>query len=42
MLAQWALALRLTGPPAIALVIDRSGSMGLIDRYDDQQLLDTT
>ena len=39
MLAQWALALRLTGPPAIALVIDRSGSMGIVDRYNDQELL---
>ena len=39
MLAQWALALRLTGPPAIALVIDRSGSMSTVDRYDDQELL---
>ena len=38
MLAQWALALRLTGPPAIALVIDRSASMGIADRYDDPAL----
>src|SRR3954465_12653441 len=35
MLAQWALALWLTGPPAIALVIDQSASMGIVDRYDD-------
>lgn len=33
MLAQWAIALRLTGPPAFALVIDRSASMGIADRY---------
>jgi hypothetical protein len=35
MLAQWALALWLTGPPAIALVIDRSASMGIADHYED-------
>ena len=35
MLAQWAIALRITGPPAVALVIDRSASMGIADRYDD-------
>jgi hypothetical protein len=35
MLAQWALALRLTGPPTFALVIDRSASMGIDDRYRD-------
>jgi von Willebrand factor type A domain-containing protein len=35
MLAQWALALWLTGPPAVALVIDHSASMGIADRYDD-------
>ena len=39
MLAQWALALRLTGPPAVALVIDRSASMGIADRYNDTELL---
>lgn len=38
MLAEWALALRLTGPPAIALVIDRSASMNIADRYADAQL----
>ncbi len=38
MLAQWAIALRITGPPAIALVIDRSASMGIADRYDDPAL----
>ncbi len=38
MLAQWALSLRLTGPPAIAVVIDRSASMGIADRYDDPAL----
>ena len=32
MLAQWVLTVRLTGPPAIALVIDRSASMGIADR----------
>ena len=35
MLAQWALALWLTGPPSIALVIDHSASMNIADRYDD-------
>ncbi|MEX2316093.1 MAG: VWA domain-containing protein [Pirellulales bacterium] len=35
MLAQWALAIRLTGPPPIAIVIDRSASMNIADRYDD-------
>jgi hypothetical protein len=39
MLAQWALALRLTGPPTLALVIDRSASMGTVDRYEDQELV---
>ncbi|HEX5472644.1 MAG TPA: VWA domain-containing protein [Lacipirellulaceae bacterium] len=34
MIAQWALALWLTGPPAIALVIDHSASMGITDHYD--------
>src|SRR5262245_24780893 len=37
MLAQWALALRLTGPPTFALIIDRSASMGIEDRYGDPQ-----
>ena len=35
MLAQWALALWLTGPPSIAVVIDHSASMSIADRYDD-------
>jgi hypothetical protein len=35
MLAQWALALWLTGPPSIALVVDHSASMSIADRYDD-------
>lgn len=38
MIAQWALALWLTGPPAVALVIDRSASMGIADQYDDRAL----
>jgi hypothetical protein len=38
MLAQWALAVRLTGPPSIALTIDRSASMGVVDRYNDPAL----
>jgi hypothetical protein len=41
MLAQWALALRLTGPPVVALVIDRSASMGILDRYHDSALVST-
>jgi hypothetical protein len=35
MIAQWALALWITGPPSIALVIDNSASMGIADRYED-------
>ena len=35
MLAQWALALWLTGPPSIALVIDHSASMNTADHYAD-------
>jgi hypothetical protein len=38
MLAQWAIAVRLTGPPAIALVIDRSASMAIVDRYDEPEI----
>jgi hypothetical protein len=38
MLAQWAIALRITGPPAVAVVIDRSASMDIADRYDDPTL----
>jgi hypothetical protein len=38
MLAQWALAVRITGPPALALVIDRSASMSIADRYNDPAL----
>jgi hypothetical protein len=36
MLAQWAIVVRVTGPPAIALVVDDSASMGIVDTYDDQ------
>jgi len=32
MLAQWAITLQITGLPALALVIDRSASMGIADR----------
>lgn len=35
MLAQWAIVVRVIGPPAIALVIDDSASMGIVDMYDD-------
>jgi hypothetical protein len=38
MLAQWAVAVRLTGPPAIAVIFDRSASMSIADRYDDTEL----
>lgn len=38
MLAQWAIAVRLTGPPAVALIIDRSASMAIADQYDDAEL----
>ncbi|HVT29595.1 MAG TPA: hypothetical protein VHE81_16380 [Lacipirellulaceae bacterium] len=38
MIAQWAVALWLTGPPVVALVIDRSASMSIADHYDDQPL----
>jgi hypothetical protein len=37
-LAQWAIIVRITGPPAIAVVIDRSASMGIADQYDDTAL----
>ncbi len=39
MIAQWALALRLTGPPAIVLLVDRSASMETADRFADAQLV---
>src|SRR4051812_22423110 len=35
MLAQWALALWLTGPPSIAIILDHSASMDIADRYED-------
>ena len=35
MLAQWAIAVRITGPPALALVVDRSASMGIADSFDE-------
>jgi len=38
MLAQWVLAVRLTGRPNIVLIIDRSASMAIADRYDLQEL----
>lgn len=38
MLAQWTLAVRLTGPPAIAVLIDRSASMAIADEYTDEEL----
>lgn len=38
MLAQWALTMRLTGPPAIALVIDRSASMGIADHFTEEEM----
>jgi hypothetical protein len=38
MLAQWALALWLTGPASIAVIIDHSASMDIADRYDDPTL----
>jgi hypothetical protein len=38
MLAQWALAVRLSGPPAIALLIDRSASMSIADHYAADEL----
>jgi hypothetical protein len=40
MLAQWAIALRLTGPPAVALVIDRSASMNIADQYHSSELVE--
>jgi hypothetical protein len=38
MLSEAALLLERTGPPALAVVVDRSASMGLADRYDDDSL----
>lgn len=37
-LAQWAVIVRITGPPSIAVVVDRSASMGIADQYDDAAL----
>jgi von Willebrand factor type A domain len=37
MIAQWALALRLTAPPIVAIVLDRSASMDTADGYTDAQ-----
>jgi hypothetical protein len=38
MLAQWTLAVRLTGPAVIAIVLDRSASMSIADRYSAAEL----
>lgn len=38
MLAQWVISWQVTGPPTLALVIDRSASMGIADRYSADQL----
>ena len=38
MLAQIAISLERTGLPTVAVLIDRSASMGTVDRYDDPQL----
>lgn len=40
-LAQWAIIVRITGPPSIAVVVDRSASMGIADQYDDTALAAT-
>ncbi len=37
-LAQWAIVVRITGSPSIAVVVDRSASMGIADQYDDAAL----
>jgi hypothetical protein len=42
MLAQWALAVRLTGPPVIVLMIDRSASMAIADKFNSEELPATT
>jgi hypothetical protein len=39
MIAQWTLALRLTAPPIVAVVLDRSASMGTADPYSDAQFV---
>jgi len=38
MLAEFTLSLRRTGLPTIAVVVDDSASMGIVDRYDQKQL----
>jgi uncharacterized membrane protein len=38
MLAQWAIAFLLTGPPSLALVIDRSASMAITDHYNESPI----
>lgn len=38
MLAQWAISFLLTGPPALALVIDHSASMSITDHYNDSSV----
>lgn len=32
MLAKWMLAIRITSPPSLAILVDRSASMGIVDR----------
>jgi hypothetical protein len=38
MLTQVTLTLQRTGPPSIAVVLDRSASMGVVDKYDESQM----
>jgi hypothetical protein len=38
MIAQWAIAVRLTGPPSIAVIIDHSASMSIADPYTASEL----
>jgi len=38
MIAQWVLTVHRTGLPYIVVLIDDSGSMGIVDHYDDEKL----
>jgi hypothetical protein len=38
MIAEFTLSLRRTGLPTVAIVIDDSASMGILDRYDDKKI----
>lgn len=41
MIAEFVLSLERTGLPYVAVVVDQSGSMNVVDRYDDERLRET-